>query len=133
MKTKKCYGCKQDLPLDNFTKNKNNKDGLSYYCRDCSKKNYTLNKYKNTNKKEYEAVIIEELKKNNIPIDGVDKDKINNLRVCMIDIPGGIAPILKDLPKFCKKYNLTYAEYKVFIQACHDNKIWIESKPLNTK
>ena len=77
MKTKKCYGCKQELPIDNFTKNKNNKDGLSYYCRDCSKKNYTLNKYKNTNKKEYEAVIIEELKKNGIPIDGVDKDKIN--------------------------------------------------------
>lgn len=132
MKTKKCYGCKKELSLDNFTKNKNTKDGLSYYCRECSKKNYALNKYKNTNKKEYEAVVIQELKKNDIPIEGVNIDKINNLSVCMYDFPGAIRPILKDLPKFCKKYDLSYAEYKVFIEACHDNKIWIKSKPLNS-
>ena len=50
----------------------------------------------------------------------------------MYDFPGAIRPILKDLPKFCKKYDLSYAEYKVFIEACHDNKIWIKSKPLNS-
>lgn len=133
MKTKKCYGCKKELPIDNFTKNKNTKDGLSYYCRKCTKKNYTLNKYKHSdNQEEYESVIVEELQKHNIPIDGVDEDKINNLRIHLIDFPGVIRPLLKDLPVFCKKYNLTYAEYKLFIEACHSNKFWIESKDLNT-
>ena len=140
MKTKKCYGCKKELSLDNFTKNKNTKDGLSYYCRECSKKNYTLNKYKHSNnKKDYEGVVIDELKKHDIVIDGIDIDKIANLRIHLIDMPGVIRPLLKelpafliDLPKFCKKYDLSYAEYKVFIEACHDNKIWIKSKPLNS-
>lgn len=133
MTTKKCYGCKKELPIENFTKNKNTKDGLSYYCRDCTKKNYTLNKYKHSdNQKEYESVIINELQKHGILIDGVDKEKINNLRVHMIDLPGVIRPLLKDLPNFCKKYNLTYAEYKLFVEACHNNNFWIESKDLNT-
>ena len=118
MKTKTCYGCKKELSIDNFTKNKNTKDGLSYYCRDCTKKNYNLNKYKHSdNKEEYESVII---------------DKINNLSINMIDFPGAIRPLLKDLPNFCKKYNLTYAEYRLFIEACYDNKIWIKPKDLNT-
>jgi len=131
LKTKKCYGCKQELPIENFTKNKNTKDGLSYYCRDCTKKNYNLNKYKHGNKEEYETVIIDELKKHKIPINGVDIEKIQNLRINMIDFPGAIRPLLKDLPVFLKKYNLTYAEYKIFIEACHDNKFWIEPKDLN--
>lgn len=133
MKTKTCYGCKKELSIDNFTKNKNTKDGLSYYCRDCTKKNYNLNKYKHSdNKEEYESVIIDELIKHGIEIDGVNRDKINNLSINMIDFPGAIRPLLKDLPNFCKKYNLTYAEYKLFIEACHDNKIWIKPKDLNT-
>ena len=130
---KKCYGCKKELSIDNFTKNKNTKDGLSYYCRKCTKKNYTLNKYKHSdNKEEYESVIIDELNKNGIVIHGIDRDKVNNLCIDMIDFPGAIRPLLKDLPKFCKKYNLTYDEYKLFIEACHNNKIWIRSKDLNT-
>lgn len=131
MKTKKCYGCKKELPIEKFTKNKNTKDGFSYYCRTCTKKNYNLNKYRHSNKEEYEIVIIEELQKHKIPIDGVDMDKIKNLRISMSDIPGAIRPLLKDLPMFLKKYNLTYAEYKVFVKACHENKIWIEPKGLN--
>lgn len=126
MKTKKCNGCNQELPVKNFSKNKNSKDGLSYYCRECAKKKYSLNRYKHNNAEEYEDVIIEELKKYNIEIYGVNKDKINNLRIHMIDFPGAIRPLLKDLPVFCKKYDLTYEEYKTFIQACHENKIWIE-------
>ena len=86
MKTKTCYGCKKELSIDNFTKNKNTKDGLSYYCRDCTKKNYNLNKYKHSdNKEEYESVIIDELIKHGIEIDGVNRDKINNLSINMID------------------------------------------------
>lgn len=134
MQTKKCYGCKKELSIDNFTKNKNTKDGFSYYCRDCTKKNYALNKYKHSdNKEEYEVIIINELQKHKIPIEGTDINKINSLRVHMIDIPGVIRPLMKDLPVFLKKYNLTYEEYKLFVQACHDNKFWIKSKGLNTK
>lgn len=126
MNIKKCNGCGRELTIDNFNKNKSSKDGLSYYCRECSKKKYILNRYKHNNTEEYEGVIIEELKKYNIKIYGVDKDKINNLRIHMIDFPGAIRPLLKDLPIFLEKYNLTYEEYKTFIQACHENKIWIE-------
>lgn len=35
--TKKCIKCELDLPLDNFSKNKNTKDGLWVYCRNCCK------------------------------------------------------------------------------------------------
>lgn len=133
MMVKKCYGCKKELPIENFTKNKNTKDGFSYYCRDCTKKNYTLNKYKHSdNQEDYESVIINELQKHNIEIEGVDEEKVSNLRIHMIDLPGVIRPLLKDLPNFCKKYNLTYEEYKVFMEACHSNNFWIKSKDLNT-
>ena len=132
MKTKKCYGCNKELPVENFTKNKNNKDGLSYYCRDCAKIQYNVYKYKENGKEEYEKIIIDELKKHNIPLKGVDKDKINNLRINMIDFPGMIRSLIKDLPIFLKKYSLTYEEYKVIIEACHNNKFWIESKDLNS-
>lgn len=132
MKTKQCYGCKKILPIENFTKNKNNKDGLSYYCKECTKIQYNLHKYKENGKEEYEQIIIEELKKHNIPLNGIDKDKINNLRINMIDFPGMIRSLIKDLPIFLKKYSLTYEEYKLIVKACHENKFWIEPKGLNT-
>ena len=132
MKTKECYGCKKELPIENFTKNKNNKDGLSYYCKDCTKIQYNLHKYKENGKEEYEQIIIEELKKYNIPLEGIDKEKVNNLRINMIDFPGMIRSLIKDLPIFLKKYSLTYEEYKAIVQACHENKFWIEPKDLNT-
>jgi len=37
--TKKCTGCKKDLPLGNFYKNKLIHDGHSNYCIDCTKVN----------------------------------------------------------------------------------------------
>lgn len=132
MKTKRCYGCNKILPIENFTKNKNNKDGLSYYCRDCTKIQYNVHKYRENGKEEYEQIIINELKKHNIPLTGFDKEKINNLRITMIDFPGMIRSLLKDLPVFLKKYSLTYEEYKAIVEACHNNNFWIESKDLNT-
>jgi len=132
VKTKKCYGCNKELPIENFTKNKNNKDGLSYYCRDCTKIQHNVHKYKDNGDEKYEKIIIDELKKYNIPLYGVDKDKINNLRINLYDFPGMICSLLKDLPIFLKKYNLTYEEYKVIVEACRNNNFWIESKGLNT-
>jgi len=32
---KKCSKCKEDKPLDRFSKHKTNKDGLQYECKDC--------------------------------------------------------------------------------------------------
>ena len=132
MKTKRCYGCNKILPIENFTKNKNNKDGLSYYCRDCTKIQYNVHKYRENGKEEYEQIIINELKKHNIPLTGFDKEKINNLRITMIDFPGMIRSLLKDLPIFLKKYSLTYEEYKAIVEACYNNNFWIESKDLNS-
>ena len=33
---KYCPDCRQDLPLDNFTKNVRSRDGLAFYCRPCA-------------------------------------------------------------------------------------------------
>lgn len=53
---KKCYVCSSLKSLDNFTKNKYGKDGLSYECKQC-KKSYQERYRKNTkhkqNRKEY--------------------------------------------------------------------------------
>lgn len=125
MKQKKCYGCKKYLSVDNFTKNKKTKDGLSYYCRDCSKRNYSLHRYRYNNKKNYETIIIKELKKYDIPIDQFDIEKIKNTRISLYDFPGAIRPFLKDLVRFCQKYNLSYEEYKFFIDACCNNNFFI--------
>ena len=54
---KTCTGCKIEKPLSEFSKDKHNKDGLQYKCRDCHKsfKKYidkkTKKKLKNTKKK----------------------------------------------------------------------------------
>lgn len=48
MLTKVCSKCKMEQPLDNFSKDKNNKDGLQRWCRNCNKivwkKRYAKNK-----------------------------------------------------------------------------------------
>ncbi len=36
--TKTCSKCGKSLPLENFSKNNQAKDGLAYYCRECEKK-----------------------------------------------------------------------------------------------
>jgi hypothetical protein len=37
MKTKTCTKCKIDKPLTEFTKDRARKDGLNYYCRECTR------------------------------------------------------------------------------------------------
>lgn len=43
---KVCTKCKRGLPLDNFHKNKNSKDGLCCWCKDCTKASYEKNREK---------------------------------------------------------------------------------------
>ena len=45
METKICKKCGKELPVDKFYKNKSQKDGLGYYCKDC------VNAYKSSKKK----------------------------------------------------------------------------------
>lgn len=44
METKICKKCGKELPVDKFYKNKSQKDGFGYYCKDC------LNAYKSSKK-----------------------------------------------------------------------------------
>lgn len=131
MKKKKCNSCKKLLPLSSFTKNKNTKDSLSYYCKDCTKKHKNLYHYQQGNER-YEPVIIESLTKDkDIKIYGLDKEKVINTVVTVYDFPGVVNNLLYDLPIFLKKYNFTYEEYKFFVDQCRNNKFWIKPKDLN--
>lgn|SRR5574344_878095 len=121
---KKCNRCNKIKNINNFTKNKNNKDGYSYYCKDCTKKQQYLS---GINKK-YQSddlVIIDLLQKQDIPIEGLDKEKVINTTVSMIDLPNMIEPIWRLLPSFLIKYNFTYEEYQFFISQCKKNKFYI--------
>ena len=54
METKICSKCKKELPLEKFSKNKCQKDGLCNQCKDCIKDNYIRDRDKNRGKnKEY--------------------------------------------------------------------------------
>jgi hypothetical protein len=45
--TKICSGCRRPQDITNFGKDKNRKDGLNLYCRDCLKKHYQSDKKAN--------------------------------------------------------------------------------------
>ncbi len=49
-KTKKCVGCRREIPVSEFSKNQSEEDGLDRYCRTCkrqrARKYYTRNKEK---------------------------------------------------------------------------------------
>ena len=133
MKTKKCNICGRTLPITKFNKNKNNKDNLSYYCKECTKEQKNLYFYEQGNE-HYEKVIIDKLQQYpNIQIEGIDYDKVLNTRITMYDFPGVLNNLLYDLPIFLEKYNLTFEEYKFIIKQCKNNKFWIEPKDLNTQ
>lgn len=123
---KKCNDCGRILSEDNFSKNSKNSDGLSFYCKECSKKHKDLFLFKQGDSN-YESAIINELKKyDEIKIDGLDLNKLKYLKIKLYDYPGVIRPLLKDLPKFLIKYDLSYEEYKYFVKKCHNNKFYIE-------
>lgn len=41
---KNCGKCNQELPTENFYRNRSTKDGFSHYCKDCYKSNYGSNR-----------------------------------------------------------------------------------------
>jgi hypothetical protein len=76
-----CTKCNISKPLDNFSKEKKHKDGLSYYCRDC-RKEYRLKNYEKIKKQnnEYNQINIEkrrEWKRNYFKL---NKNEINEWR-----------------------------------------------------
>ena len=120
------------MPLSQFSKNKNNKDNLSYYCKTCMKEKRNLYFYNQGNKK-YEYFIIDELKNYpEINIDGIDYDKVYSTKITLYDLPGVLNNLLYDLPKFLMKYDFSFEEYKFFVQQCKENKFEIKPKDLNT-
>jgi hypothetical protein len=74
MNTKTCTDCKLNLSLDNFSKNKQKKDGLNYRCKTCQKiyfkKHYENNKQyyidKAAKQNEKFLKIIEQLKEDKL-------------------------------------------------------------------
>lgn len=84
---KKCSGCKQDLSIDNFYKNKLVIDGHSNYCIECTRKNskkYFQRKKEKTIKKENENLMKMALLSNyNSEIDNVNAD--NLMKILMIE------------------------------------------------
>jgi len=46
-KIKRCSRCKEDLPLEDFSKHKSTKDGLDCYCKKCKAKIYRVHYEKN--------------------------------------------------------------------------------------
>lgn len=47
MATKRCCGCKDDLPLDAFGKNRAQRDGLQTHCKGCRRKRHQQDREKN--------------------------------------------------------------------------------------
>jgi len=46
MATKECYDCKEIKLLSEFSRNNQTKDGMTYYCKDCLKKQRKVYKEK---------------------------------------------------------------------------------------
>ena len=88
--------------------------------------------FKENGSKQHEKVVIDELKKHKIPIEGLDVEKVRNLKITLFDFPGVMNSLLVDLPPFLQKYNLTYEEYKLIVKLCKENKFTIEPKSLNS-
>ena len=51
-KMKRCYACRNEQSIENFSKNKSSKDGFSNLCKDCAR-NRNLSEFAKENKKEY--------------------------------------------------------------------------------
>lgn len=101
--TKICSGCRKELPLNMFGKNKNRSDGLHYYCKVCAS---IKNKYYYHRNPEYSK---EKAKKNSDKRTNTFKRK---------GIPRGSGVILKrdyeltDEQLKCRERNRKYSKHK---------------------
>ena len=124
-----CKRCKRELDKSNFTKNKNMKDGLSYYCKECTKQQQKLftqgEKTSYGEDKEYTILL---LQRKNIPIKGLDKEKVINTVVKMEDLPNIYLSLGLDIADFLIKYNFTSDEYEFFLNQLKKNKFWVKSQ-----
>lgn len=78
METKVCKKCGRELPLANFSKNTNNKDGLQPMCKECV--SAYMKEYKKR-KKECGYIPKKKSKKNvNVPTPVIEKIVVNELR-----------------------------------------------------
>lgn len=86
MNTKLCTDCRETLPLDQFSKNKQKKDGLNYRCKTCQR-TYFKNHYQN-NKQYYIDKASEQTDKFLAIIEDVKQDKLKGgCSVCGIYHP----------------------------------------------
>ena len=74
MNTKLCTDCREILPIDQFSKNKQKKDGLNYRCKTCQRI-YFKNHYQN-NKQYYIDKASEQTEKYLEIIEEVKQDKL---------------------------------------------------------
>lgn len=110
---KVCSKCKEEKCLSAFSKNKYNKDGLQYWCKECIKalKSKRKDVYKLQNKEYYE--------KNSGKIKAYHKDYRNKNKDTIIKkrrqhYLDNKELILKNNKKNIKKYHKTNAKYKTF-------------------
>ena len=117
-----CSGCGKPMycPMpDKIAKNI-----TKCYCKECTKQQQYLS-HINKQYKIDDKLIIELLKTKNIPITGLDKDKVIHTRIKMYDLPNMFESIWKSLPPFLIKYHWSYEEYKFFVTQCEKNKFYI--------
>jgi hypothetical protein len=76
MNTKVCTECHLELPIDQFSTNKQKKDGLNYKCKECQKR-YFKQHYQN-NKQYYVDKAAEQTKKFLDKIEIVKQERLKN-------------------------------------------------------
>lgn len=86
---KRCSGCKNTLPTNLFYKNKTNEDGLSIYCKDCTKMNAKKYYQKKLIKEANKETILRKLgankQKKNKAIVSTNPSIENSLKLAMIE------------------------------------------------
>lgn len=78
---KKCSGCRKELGLDNFYKNKNNLDGHGIYCKSCAKIN--SKKYFENKKMKRDRIVQNEILKFTQPFENNRTEKL--MKILMIE------------------------------------------------
>lgn len=119
---KLCRSCRMFREKKDFYKHRSQEDGLAKVCRFCAKKYYKTHrarikrKYtkKERSEQSLEKNILKEAEKLKIPLNGLDKEKLQKVRIKMKDYPDPHLPNSLSHGSFMYKYNLTVEEYMLF-------------------